>query len=421
MFCAIGKLWHNPADIGWERSQYPVTGLFMPQRLALFLFALALLVLAACGGTARYPTAGEPTPIPTAPAAAKATYTVTRGDITARLSLAGRVSPIVEESLSFTIDGQIGALQVEQFTFVAAGDVLAALATTQLDAALLAAQAEHDIAAARLAARAAEVERARRRAELQRDMAQLDYDFAVAQAGAAPSAAEQHAIDRLRLALELAQIDVEELDQAIDPALQAEVDDAALRLAQAETALAAAQIAAPFDGVVLNVEKGVGRGVAAGETVLVLADLNELQASAGARDSELEQLAEDLPATVTAADGRGPALPGVVAHLPYPYGSGGAEASVEGDKTIHVAFDDQDAARAAFELGDRIAIDIVTATRQDALWLPPSAVREFSGRRFVVVESDGVQQRVDVVLGIAGDGRVEIVEGLSEGQVVVAP
>jgi hypothetical protein len=32
-----------------------------------------------------------------------------------------------------------------------------------------------------------------------------------------------------------------------------------------------------------------------------------------------------------------------------------------------------------------------------------------------------VQQRVDVVLGIAGDGRVEIVEGLSEGQVVVAP
>lgn len=397
----------------------------MTSRNVLLLLFLSLVTLTACNAAGdrlgRYPTADEPTPIPTAPAAAKPTYVVTRGDITARLSLAGRVSPIVEESLSFTIDGQIGELHVEQFTFVAAGDVLATLDTIQLDAARLTAQSEHDIAAARLAARAAEVERARRRAELQRDMAQLDHDFAVAQAGAAPSAAEQHAIDRLRLALELAQIDVEELDQAIDPALQAEVDAAALRLAQAEADLAAAQIVAPFDGVVLNVEKGVGRGVVAGETVLVLADLNELQASAGARDSELEQLAEDLPATVTAADGRGPALPGVVAHLPYPYGSGGAEESVEGDKTIHVAFDDQAAARAAFELGDRIAIDIVTATRQGALWLPPSAVREFSGRRFVVVESGGVQQRVDVVLGIAGDGRVEIVEGLSEGQVVVAP
>jgi multidrug efflux pump subunit AcrA (membrane-fusion protein) len=391
-------------------------------RRAHCIYLLCLLALAACaGGSARYPTAGEPTPMPTAAAAAKATYPVARGDITARLSLAGRVSPIVEESLSFTIDGQIGELSVEQFTFVAAGDGLATLDTIQLDAALLTAQSEHDIAAARLTARAAEVERARRRAELQRDMARLDYDFAVAQAGAAPSAAEQHAIDRLRLALELAQIDVEELDQAIDPALQAEVDAATLRLAQAEADLAAAHIVAPFDGVVLNVEKGVGRGVVAGETVLVLADLNELQASAGARDSELEQLAEDLPASVTAADGRGPALPGVVAHLPYPYGSGGAEAGVEGDKTIHVSFDDQEAARAAFELGDRIAIDIVTATREGVLWLPPSAVREFSGRRFVVVESDGVQQRVDVVLGISGDGRVEIVEGLSEGQIVVAP
>jgi len=394
----------------------------MTLRRAHCLTLLCLLALAACaGGAARYPTADEPTPIATAPAAAKETYTVGRGDLTARITLAGRVSPIVEESLSFAIDGQIGELRVEQFTFVSAGDVLATLDTAQLDAALLAAQAEHDIAAARLAARTAEVGRARRRAELQRDMAQLDYDFAVAQAGAAPSAAEQHAIDRLRLALELAQIDVEELDQAVDPALQADVDATALRLEQAQVALAAAQIVAPFDGVVLTIEKGAGRGVAAGETVLVLADLNELQASAGARDSELEQLAEDLPATVTAADGRGPALPGVVAHLPYPYGSGGAEASVEGDKTIHVAFDDQEAARAAFELGDRIAIDIVTATRQGALWLPASAVREFSGRRFVVVEGDGVQQRVDVVLGIAGDGRVEIVEGLSEGQIVVAP
>ncbi len=393
----------------------------MIHRRALCITLLCLLALAACGGSGRAPADGEPTPIPTAPAAARATYPVARGDITAKVTLAGRVSPIVEESLSFAIDGQIDQLAVEQFTFVSAGDVLATLDTAPLDAALLAAQAEHDIAAAQLAARAAEVDRARRRAELRRDMARLDHDFAVAQAGAAPSAAQQHSIERLRLALELAQIDVAELDQAVDPALQAGVDAAALRLAQAQADLAAAQIVAPFDGVVLTIQKGEGRGVAAGETVLILADLNELQASAGARENELEQMAEDLPATVTAADGRGPALPGVVAHLPYPYGSGGAEESVEGDRTIHVAFDDQDAAREALELGERIDIDIVTATREGVLWLPPSAVREFSGRRFVVVQDGNVQQRVDVVLGIEGDGRVEIVEGLSEGQIVVAP
>lgn len=395
----------------------------MTLRRLLYLYLFCLLALVACAGSpsGRYPGDDEPTPIPTAPAAAKATFPVARGDVTARITLAGRVSPIIEESLSFAIDGQIGELLVEQFTFVATGDVLAALDTTQLDAALLAAQAEHDIAAARLAARAAEVERARRRAELQRDMVQLDLDFATAQAGDNPTPAEQHTIERLRLQLELAQLDVAELDAAIDPALQADVDGATLRLEQAQAALGAAQIVAPFDGVVLAIQRGVGRGVTAGEPVLVLADLNELQASAGARDSELAQMAEDQPATVTAASGRGAALTGFVAHLPYPYGSGGAEESVEGDRTIDVAFDDQDAAREVFELGDRIEIVIVTDTRADALWLPASAIREFSGRRFVVVEEGGIQQRVDVVLGIEGDGRVEIVEGLSEGQVVVAP
>ena len=118
----------------------------MTSRNVFFLLVLSLVALVACdaagGRLGRYPTSGEPTPIPTAPAAAKATHTVARGDVTARLTLAGRVSPIIEESLSFTIDGQIGELQVEQFTFVSAGDVLAALDTNHLAAALLAVQAE---------------------------------------------------------------------------------------------------------------------------------------------------------------------------------------------------------------------------------------------------------------------------------------
>lgn len=389
-----------------------------------FLLLLSL-ALAACGvvgdRSGRYPGAGEPTPAPTIAAAAKPTYTVARGDISSRVTLTGRVSPIIEEALAFPLDGRVGELRVGQFDAVAAGDVLATLDTAELDQEALTAQSELDIAQARLDARRSEVERARRRAELRRDMARLDYDFAVAAAGTAPSAAEQYEIERLRLQLELAELDVEELDQSVDPALQVEVDRAALRLEQALAALAQAQIVAPFDGIILDVRQAAGRGVVAGETVLVVADINALQASAGARDSELAQLAEDMAAAVTAASGRGETLPGSVVHLPYPYGSGGVEESETGDRTIHVAFDDQVAAQEAFDLGDRIAIEIVTATREDTLWLPPQAIREFSGRRFVVVQEGGAQQRIDVGLGIAGDGRVEILDGLREGQIVVAP
>ena len=53
------------------------------------------------------------------------------------------------------------------------------------------------------------------------------------------------------------------------------------------------------------------------------------------------------------------------------------------------------------------------------LWLPPQAIRTFEGRRFVVVQDGDAQLRVDVTIGIESDDRVEIEEGLTEGQTVI--
>ena len=57
--------------------------------------------------------------------------------------------------------------------------------------------------------------------------------------------------------------------------------------------------------------------------------------------------------------------------------------------------------------------------KDDVLWLPPQAIRMFEGRRFVVLKEDDVQRRVDVKVGIETQERVEIEEGLEEGQVVI--
>ena len=64
---------------------------------------------------------------------------------------------------------------------------------------------------------------------------------------------------------------------------------------------------------------------------------------------------------------------------------------------------------------------VLIEERDDVLWLPQSAIRQFSGRNFIVVQNEGVQQRVDVRLGLEGDGRVEILEGAEEGQTVIGP
>jgi len=75
----------------------------------------------------------------------------------------------------------------------------------------------------------------------------------------------------------------------------------------------------------------------------------------------------------------------------------------------------------AVEPGDLVRVTVVLERKTGVLWLPPAAVRTFEGRKFVVVQEGAGQRSVDVTLGIESDDRVEIVDGLEEGDVVVGP
>ena len=72
-------------------------------------------------------------------------------------------------------------------------------------------------------------------------------------------------------------------------------------------------------------------------------------------------------------------------------------------------------------MGDLVHITAVLEKKSGVLWLPPQAVRNFEGRTFVVVKDGDAQRRVDVKVGITGDDRLEILDGLTEGQTVLAP
>jgi multidrug efflux pump subunit AcrA (membrane-fusion protein) len=72
-------------------------------------------------------------------------------------------------------------------------------------------------------------------------------------------------------------------------------------------------------------------------------------------------------------------------------------------------------------MGDLVKVDIVVEQSLNTLWVPPQVIRTFDSRRFVVVQDGEIQRRVDVKLGVVGDERVEILEGLTEGQIVVGP
>ena len=74
-----------------------------------------------------------------------------------------------------------------------------------------------------------------------------------------------------------------------------------------------------------------------------------------------------------------------------------------------------------FAPGELASITVVLEQNLDTLWLPNEALREFSGRTFIVVRDGTREQRIDVERGLEGDGRVEIIGRIEVGQEVVGP
>ncbi len=390
-------------------------------RLPITIFLL-LILLTACAAPNRdrrdSANSAEPTPIPTAVVPNKPTYTVQRGDVVYAGSFNGRINPTNEVSLAFAQSGQVAEVFVERGETVLEGVPIARLDTAELERELALAQSALAVAQAQLTAVETTNAAQQNRAELALALAQLDLDFATAQAGETPTPEQAHQIGRLTILRDLAQLAVDELATAVDPQLSANVQQAELRVTELETAIANAVLMAPADGVLVSLNLSPGRGVAAGEPVATLADLEELEVNANLQTTQMGELAEGMPVFIFPANRPGESFPGSIRQMPYPYGTRGSADVPPTDSSTRFAFTNPADAR-QFQPGDRVRVEVVIEERPDVLWLPPAAVRNFSGRYFVVVQDDVGQSRVDIVLGIEGDGRVEIREGLSEGQVIV--
>jgi multidrug efflux pump subunit AcrA (membrane-fusion protein) len=144
-----------------------------------------------------------------------------------------------------------------------------------------------------------------------------------------------------------------------------------------------------------------------------------MEISADLLSNQLQLLAEAMPVTFVLSSRPGDTLHGVIRRLPYPYGSGGSGQTVEAkDKSTRITIDES-AQTGNYAIGDLVRVTAEVERAADVLWLPPQAIRNFNGRLFVVVQDGDVQRRVDVRIGVEAEDRVEILEGVEEGQVVV--
>jgi hypothetical protein len=122
-----------------------------------------------------------------------------------------------------------------------------------------------------------------------------------------------------------------------------------------------------------------------------------------------------MPVSVTLDAKPDVILTGSIRQLPSPYGTGESNEGV-----IHVLLDTAPSAN-KYQVGDKVTVTVQLASKENVLWLPPDAIRKAGGRTFVIVNSESGPKRVDIEIGLQTRDMIEIVSGLTEGQVVVGP
>ena len=256
-----------------------------------------------------------------------------------------------------------------------------------------------------------------------RDAAALDLQAARVRYAKATSKSntDKFDVDAQKLQVKLAEMELEQLNKGVDPQLTKAVESSKLGVERLKSQVDNTRITSPIAGKVTSVSAYEGREVEAYRPVFVVADESQVEITAEPMSSQMDKLTEGMAAAIILSSYPGKELDGNITKLPYPYGTGGSSidttSSAEGtDKLTHIAFDPQDL---KIEPGDLVKVIITLQKKEDALWLPPSAIRTFSGRKFVVVEEDGRQRRVDITVGIESAERVEIKDGLQENLVVV--
>ena len=440
--------------------------------LSLFL---SLVILSACGAIVDGENNGaqtEPTvtPIPTAPAAAKPTYTVQRGTVQESLVFSGRWLPRDQQELTFEIAGTIRTVNVRRNDTVTTGTLLADYQINSLEDQLVSARlslqtaltnlesnddstgdsvvnAQFSLASANISLESTldnapwtNVVSARQsleRARVDLENAERDYKNALGDPSAGPSTVDNayNSVQSAKASILSAQTSYWSAAQsynnyqysitnAENSVLQQEVNlesaitgggsasqlqsinEAQLNIDQILGDIAQSSLYAPIDGVVLEVNVSPGTSVAAFDTVMIIAIPEPLEVNANLAFNDTQRLSVGMLGKCELMNQADTAVECVIRQVPI--------SNRDADQTVRVAASLED-----IPSGQLIEVEMPLDVRDNVLWLPPEAIRTFQNRTFVVVQTADGERVVDITIGLQTDDRVEIETGLSENDIIV--
>jgi HlyD family secretion protein len=231
----------------------------------------------------------------------------------------------------------------------------------------------------------------------------------------------QLAVREAEVALEVAQSNRAELDEGPDATAlaeaQAQVDKLRLAASDAEVALAGTELAAPFDGTILDTYVSVGDPVAANSTIVTLADLGSLQVVASVDETTIRQVSAGQKASISFDAYPNQTFEGEVLSVPL-YGT------LQGGVTVYdVPLSLTGAEALNLLVGMTANVDIEVGHVTDALLVPTLALQKVSGSYQVSVPNTldpaGVPETVPVQIGLSNGTYTQIVKGLIAGDQVI--
>jgi HlyD family secretion protein len=373
---------------------------------------LAAVIILAAGYAARNVLLGKPVPA----------YEAARSDLVQSVVASGRIVTPQRVAVGAVTTGRVTRIPVSEGSSVRRGDVLIELedaderaAVEQARAAVAQAEAkirqlrELGLPAAQQSLVQAEAQaiQARRQYERSRELKEKGF-------------VSQAALDDAKRNLDVAesQLDAARLQVKSQGPAGSEAALAQTALAQARANLGLAQakldetvIRAPVDGVLIGRAVEPGNVVQPGKELMALAPAGETQIVVQIDEKNLSQLRLGQRALASAD-----AFPRERFAAELAYINPGVDpqrGSVE--VKLHVPKPPE-----YLRQDMTVSVDIEVARRAGVVVVPADAVHDVSGARpWVLVIDGGRAGRRDVRVGLRGDGRVEITEGLAPGERVV--
>lgn len=385
---------------------------------SLWVLAGIVLLVVVIGGTAMYlshDTAAVPVRL----------TPVSRASLVSSLTTNGKVEPVDGRELRALTPGMIGSVTVHEGDRVRAGQLLIEMDRTEGSAELARAEAEVHAAEGELqnieqggsAADNIELQSSIAKTRAERDEAARQ--LAISERLFAKNAAPRAEVDAGKERLRKADQELGYLEQRRTGRFNAkDVDRAHARLAEAQAARAlakqragSASAVSPVGGVVYSLPVSRGNFVNRGDLLAKVADLSKVRVKVYVDEPELGRVAPGQDVMVTWDAAPGESWKGKVERMP-------AEVTLLGTRSVGQVECVIVNSNGRLIPNVNVNVEVVGRRNDAALTAPKDAVTAESGKHFVFLYENGVVKKQPVTLGISTASRVEILQGLSEGQQV---